>query len=208
MTVRVGASGPLFHIAHEASENAIAAEHSSFVAILFSAFALEAWVNDLLDNVQCEDPYWSPPETKTLAAFADQLEGRGSSIELRIQLIAAGLTGKAMDAGRQPYQDFALLIRIRNMLVHAKPEHFESDSSQNEPHAILRKLEERGVFELERAGVVNLLHGTLTIPAVGRWAYGAAIRMVEALGEMLPQGGLRSSMEIAFGKYPPEVADS
>lgn len=207
-TVRVGASGPLFHIARKASLHGIAAEHSSFVAILFSAFALEAWVNELLDLVQCDDSYWSPPETKLLAAFASQLERRNTSLDLRIQLIATGLRGQPLDPGRQPYQDFALLVRIRNVLVHAKPEHFDNGSgAQNEPHAILRELEERGVFELERVGVVNLLHGTLTMRSVGKWAYGAATRMAEALAEMLPPSGLRSSMEIAFGKYPPEIAN-
>lgn len=207
-TVRVGASGPLFHIAHKASLQAIAAEHSSFVAILFSALALEAWINDLLDHVQCDDSYWSPPETQLLAAFASQLERRNSSLDLKIQLVATGLRGQPFDPGRQPYQDFALLVRIRNVLVHAKPEHFDNGlGAQNEPHAILRELEERGVFELERVGVVNLLHGTLTMSSVGRWAYGAAIRMAEALAEMLPRSGLRSSMEISFGKYPPEMAD-
>jgi hypothetical protein len=207
-TVRVGASGPLFHIARDASLHKIAAEHSSFVAILFSALALEAWVNELLDLVQCDDSYWSPRETKLLAAFAGQLERRDASLDLKIQLIATGLRGQPFDLGRQPYQDFALLIRIRNVLVHAKSEVFENESgTPHEPHSILRQLEERGVFELERVGVVNLLYGTLTMSSVGNWCYGAATRMAEALAEMLPPSGLRSSMEIAFGKFPPEVAN-
>lgn len=205
-TIRMGFGGPLFHIAREASENSVAGEHSSFVAILFSFFALEAWVNDLLDHVQSGDPHWSPLAVQSLMGFANELEGKGVSLELKIQLIAIGLAGRAFDRGRKPLQDSALLTRIRNALVHAKPEHIDIDAnSPHRPHSILEQLEERGVLKLERVGVVNPLHGTLSNPEVGRWAFGTAVAMAEAVAEMLPASGLRTSTEMAFGKFPPEV---
>jgi hypothetical protein len=63
------------------------------------------------------------------------------------------------------------------------------------------------VVELERKGVIHPLYGTLGMLSVGRWAYQTAVSVAEAIAEMLPLSGLRTSSEFAFGKLPPELQD-
>jgi hypothetical protein len=74
-------------------------------------------------------------------------------------------------------------------------------------HTILEQLGERGVIELERAGVIHPLLGTLTLPAVGKWALLAAAAMAQGIAEMIPNSTLRVATEIAFGKFPPGLID-
>jgi hypothetical protein len=44
-----------------------------------------------------------------------------ASIDFRVRLAHWIMTGRMMDRGSQPYQDFTLLISLRNDLVHTRP---------------------------------------------------------------------------------------
>lgn len=204
--VKVGSSGPLFVVARKASQEHLSAEHSSLIAILFSAFALEAWVNDLLTNVRLGGAYWSPAGVESLAKIAEEIDDRTASLDLKVQLVAIALSGQAFDRGQQPFQDFALLIRIRNALVHGRPEHIELKvEPPRKHHSVLEQLAERGLVDLDRKGTIHPLLGGLSHPSVGRWAHSTSVAMAQTIAEMIPDSGLRRAVEISFGKFPPDI---
>lgn len=112
-----------------AIDQQIFAEHRSAVtaAIFASVAFLEASINELFasadhDNLEVGGGRGGLPQRgrQLLALLSEPLE-RASTLD-RYQL-ALGLLGhKPLETGAQPYQDAALLVKLRNMLVHYRPE--------------------------------------------------------------------------------------
>ena len=63
----------------------------------------------------------APPEAATFAQIMGDAEEDHASIDFKLRLAHWIVTGRPMDKGSKPYQDFALLMRLRNDLVHTKP---------------------------------------------------------------------------------------
>lgn len=122
---------------------------SIFAAVSF----LEATVNELfadaVDN-SCEVIKPLNPDVKALMADIWELIGPRKAFSIldkfRIALILA--RKQPFNAGASPYQDIDSLIRLRNALVHYKPEWVTAGSDTNQN--ALRKIEQRlrGKFPL------------------------------------------------------------
>jgi hypothetical protein len=114
----------LFHVARQAHERIRVDPQpeeitsSALTAIVFSASALEAFMNELelwLSYMLATDP--AADSRLTTLASLQEIEGEKGSIRLKYMLAAAAL-GRPLSKGQQPYQDFSLLIDLRNALVH------------------------------------------------------------------------------------------
>jgi hypothetical protein len=57
-------------------------------------------------------------------------EGKRSDILLNYQMLLLFSEQGPLDKGTQPYQDAALLIKLRNLLVHFRPESVSSDADK------------------------------------------------------------------------------
>lgn len=124
-------AGHLFHIAEQAysrlpingpSEGADSSD--ALVAIVFSAAALEAFLNESGElALQSTD---SPLESVPLAlrnvgiAMAQAEDGRGSP-QLKYLVGRTILEQQPIDKGQSSYQHLDLLFKIRNEIVHLKP---------------------------------------------------------------------------------------
>jgi hypothetical protein len=93
----------------------------ALVAILFSAAAVEAFVNEFPELLFFLGRGIIPPEMRALEQLLRVAEDQNASVTLKLQIIAASASGKALDKSRQPYQDYSLLIALRNKLVHLIP---------------------------------------------------------------------------------------
>jgi len=60
-------------------------------------------------------------EVSTFAQMMGDADDDHASIDFRVRLAHWIMTGRMMDRGSQPYQDFTLLISLRNDLVHTRP---------------------------------------------------------------------------------------
>lgn len=105
-----------------------------------------------------------------------------------MQLLSVALSGVQMDQGAQPYQDFNLLLTIRNMVAHQRPERLpDTGGAPAESQHVLNGLVTRGLLSsLPSADTIHTTFGGITDPAVASWALEAALRMVRAVGELLP----------------------
>jgi hypothetical protein len=93
-------------------------ERPALVSVVFSVIALEAFINEMTEFAQ----NLTLPKTPEVIVFIQMMgEADHTSLEFRLQLAHWILTGRLMDKGSQPYQDFALLISLRNDLVHTRP---------------------------------------------------------------------------------------
>jgi hypothetical protein len=221
------ACGPLFSVARDAYVRAAAAEADSseafdaaLTAIVFSAVSLEAFINEVAIYATFPSATDSSPELVTsYAALAAEIENNNGGVRLKFLLLSSVFSGKSYDQGAAPYQDFSLLVDLRNALVHHKPvdrivmgTEVKAVSSPKDQDALaarplIRKLRGKAISpsrELSGAPLIALL-GT---PLAARWACDTAIAMVQSVPELMTdsapsfKAGITRSMLIAFEPLP------
>jgi hypothetical protein len=117
-------SHALFYIAKQAAINAasrVSLQDNVMIAIVFSVVGAEAFINEAFEVASQFGPGES--EQKRIEAFTElgrQIEESRGSLELKYQVARWIFAGEAFDRSAAPYQDFVLLIAVRNALVHYK----------------------------------------------------------------------------------------
>ena len=164
-------------------------QHRSYTigAVMSAATFLEAAINELFQKAIDKDPYVFLPEfdarlREAMAASWDDVEE--FSILGKYQ-IALSLTGKqAFPKGESPYQEADDLVRLRNALVHYKP---EWDTDLQEHKKIEDRLRSRNIPEnpLISSGATYLPHRCLS-HGLASWAVKSACafysQFVERMG--------------------------
>jgi hypothetical protein len=97
-------------------------------AILFSIFAVEAFINDLSMMLGELAAINLPEPMAMLADALPELEESKVQLKLKVRLVYFILTGQRLDRGAEPFQSFSLLVDIRNKLVHNRGSFIQSTS--------------------------------------------------------------------------------
>jgi len=120
--VRFFEAGRLFDIATQAGENVKAKDPrmgghvEALTSIVFCVIALEAFLNEMTESAEDNQNHDYEPEAVGL--FARMMRDMESaSLENKLVMSSWVLTGKNLDRGAQPFQDFASLITLRYHLV-------------------------------------------------------------------------------------------
>ena len=117
---------------HRLSSNQTKAQ----ISVIFAAASLEAFINETADWARQVSNFSSQPDRiMTLAQVLTDAEKSRASVQAKYQLVHWILFSKAYEQGSNPYQDFALLMELRNSLMHIKPR-----------PAVISRLESRGLF--------------------------------------------------------------
>lgn len=183
--------------AHDRSTNTATASgdwttgssEAALASIVFSWIALECFVNEVPEYIA------STPEievTKKLLTFANTLqraEESHSSTALKYQVGYALLSGECYNKGAQPHQDFNLLQRIRNALMHYKADvlDFSEGSSETVPNKLVDELRSRKLLEPEEAKGPRPLVNRLGRPKIAAWAHNAVGGMIKSLIDNMPK---------------------
>lgn len=181
----------------------------SLVAVVFSVLSLEAFLNECVEAIH-SDEFSTPEPGPTFAEILNEVDELRSSFTLRCQLARILLAGHPYDKGKAPYQDLALLVRLRNALVHFKPDNFRfdpnvGDFTQSRPK-VLKELASRGIVEAPREGDWSSWIVFIK-PPVSSWAIETAQAMMKSLTQMLPDSLLRSSFSDSLGLCAECAAD-
>jgi hypothetical protein len=91
--------------------------------------------------------------------------------------------------GKQPYQDFDLLYRLRNAIVHLNPDraqYLDDGSRLGRPHKVAASLESRGVLKRSGNAAEETWLGLISSPAVAKWAYDTVFHIAKAIHDALP----------------------
>lgn len=146
-------------------------------AIVFSGAALEAFIDEVMSLASQEFPGLKPgPDSiKSFASLVFEVEQFHGSIILKFLLANEVFTGRTYDKGAQPYQDFALLIELRNAIVHIKSrEEVELDTSGfmiSNPPRVIQGLSSRKITaEFDPPDLHAALISHVSTRAVARWA--------------------------------------
>jgi hypothetical protein len=108
-----------------ASDQVAPAPTDSLVAIVFSCFAAEAFINELGAVAGREHVSGFRPSTPDLGKLSSELamaEARRDSTLKKFVLAHGVLKASDIDTGREPFQSFARLMELREWIAHSKPD--------------------------------------------------------------------------------------
>ena len=218
-------SGCLFGIAKQAYERAKAAakhdrsfeQREPLIAIVFAAAAAEGFINEMRELALqcCGVPPWAgvgpePDQVENLGSLLSEVEGAGGTTKLKFLVGKLALSGRPFDKGANPYQDFAMLLDLRNSLVHLKFDRIEypqiNEVRVQHPD-VINKLRSKNILaEFEDEQSLPSWVVLVSTPAVARWACNAIAAIVKDLVGSIPDSELRRKAELfyyQFGAFAP-----
>lgn len=141
-----------------------------------------------------------PPSVASCSAMLVQLEKSRVDTETKFVWASICLKNVPYDKGSKPFQDFSVLVRLRNQLIHPNIEgwlgYLDSEMEPLLDHKRLhRELSSRKLIlpsvVPEHMSLVDLISTRST----ARWAYNTAVAMIQSVLEMTPAGSFRDSLE-------------
>lgn len=108
-----------------------------------------------------------------------------------MQLAALALTGKPIDKGGPPYQDFDLLFKVRDEIAHGKAHRlsFTASGVEAEPRKLLARLYDKKFISDPAARPAESFLSRITTPALCRWAVSAARDVIRYVVGLIPPEG-------------------
>jgi hypothetical protein len=213
-TMRTLETGVLFSVAVDAASGIKAplragGQRAALTSIVFSVVALEAFMNEMTEyaNESVSTLAASvPPEVKLFAQVMTDAEESRAKFESKLSLGKWILSGKNLDRGAQPYQDLGLLIRLRNDLVHFKP---------NDRFVLGTPIEEGHKALIQRFGNKNILANNKSMAgdwtylvqtkAVAEWSCRTAAQVVRDFCFGTPQSGFESVLNFLLGTFESSI---
>jgi hypothetical protein len=110
------------------------AEHRAYVtgAIIVSVASLEATINEVFISARDNDNLFNVFDHTTPKALTELFNiVERSEILQKYQFVLIGANKEVFECGKSPYQAVYCLIKLRNVLVHYKP---EWDTDSKNPH--------------------------------------------------------------------------
>jgi len=170
---------------------AIHRQNDALVAIIFAALSLEAFINEL--GTLAKDAKDNGNNESFLNSLIDaidesRIENQKDKTTRAKFLNASNALSQKFDVGKRPYQDFADLFRLRDCLVHLKPEdRLEVDLDDDWIYSgrkLIDRLRSKNIL-LDSTEVKSLPLLVSTAKAA-KWACDIAAEMVIAILDKIP----------------------
>jgi hypothetical protein len=185
-------SGHLLGIARNAYKSLTPTMAEAQVVIAFSAMALEAFLNEI-EDLSAQDLMAENDRLRALGQILATAEASRASAIFKIELSHVLLTGKTIDRGAHPYQDLGLLFKLRNLIVHPRPESVILNPEPDESHPnIVSSLAARGIIEPPASGAAIAWRQYVFVPTVAAWAHNVAVGTISWFVDLLPDGHLKT----------------
>lgn len=213
--VRSYAAGHLFFLAKSAYERTKGGKSArepgksdAIVAIIFSASALEAFINELPEMASADVEHLGikqPELVKSFATIMNEIEDSRGSTRLKFlqaYLILSG--GKTYDINKKPFQDFSNLFKLRDSFLHLKPQGEYITNSKNEfirvstPKSI-SGLPKNILAKFETKVVANWI-SVVSTQAAAKWACDTASEMAYTILRVIPDSHFRKSAVSTYEK--------
>jgi hypothetical protein len=195
--------------------------NETITCVLMSALSTEAFINELgplmMSAVSHFDEEFLPekPVVMNLGALLDEAEKGRATTAFKYQTAAVALTGRAFDTSCNPFQDFADLCSLRNLLVHLRPgDTIDAAGNIVPAEKVIRGFQQRGLThrrppvkgkKRDEPGISWL--NDLQTDRMAVWAYRTAVNIIAAVVDMLPgsmeltaAGWLKASLEAPLSK--------
>jgi len=172
----------------------------AITSIVLSCILLESFINESYEPIRYL------PRTEILSGLVNYAQCMEmmvrdmNSIEEKYCMALKNFSEGHFDKGKNPYQNFAMLIKIRNDIVHNKAEvqitEFElngESKSKNKIPKWVRHLITCGII-FESNSVENFID-LLGSEKVATWAFESSIEIIEHLISLVPNGKFRADLE-------------
>jgi hypothetical protein len=129
-----------------------------------------------------------------------ELEERKEALLIKFHMGLLVFSGSTWDEGTQPFQDFKLLVTVRNHIVHMKADRWESKLTPrgSEPRSLdqypkfIAAFQQRKIVGASASGSwLELINDK----RVARWACETAAKIAEAFVESVPDGYYKQSLK-------------
>ncbi|MBR9910408.1 MAG: hypothetical protein GYB33_08675 [Gammaproteobacteria bacterium] len=117
----------LYRIATEARDRSSESQEQALVSLMFSFNALEAFINETVTCCKMTTVGRLAEHEKTYYSIMNDLQKNKASTQIKFDLGKLLLSGVSWNHNEKPYQDFKLLLKVRNELVHRKSEMHEEE---------------------------------------------------------------------------------
>ena len=205
----------LFGLAVEAAREIKAAprdggKRRALISVVFSVIALESFINEMTDYAQdmtAYQPSVEGPEAVLFAQVMGDAEDAHARLESKFTLAKWIVSGQNTDRGGQPYQDFALLIRLRNDLVHTKPNKLfvYGETTMEEAHgALLKRFKGKDI--LAGDGITGSWTYLIQTKAVAEWSCRTAALVVNDLCSLVPKVGFGTVLDFVNQAFQSHIA--
>jgi len=180
-------------------------QRSALVSVVFSVIALQSFVNEMTEHAQ----NMSSIQLAEVGVFAQMMgdaEEDRASLDFRLRLAHWILTGRMMDRGSQPYQDFALLIGLRNDLVHTKPNRLYTygKTTNEEAHSrLMKRFRDKNILAEENSASWTHLVQTR---AVAEWSCRSVARVVNEVCSGTSQSDLQKTLTFVNQMFQSYIA--
>ena len=196
-------------LAEDACKESKSGNNQPLAAIILSAIAVETFLNESVGVInpfltQRNDWENEPDKLEALRSIIGDLKKQRSSTRVKLQIAHFVLTGKSIKRGEQPYQDFDLLVKLRDKLVHSDVEEFEMvvrGKKEYEPHPLVKPLIDREVVKAPPKTSPPQLRPALNKPEVAEWALGVALQTIKFLIDLFPEGLTKDNLKFMSSKY-------
>jgi len=199
-------AGPIYALATRAYKRTKRAEderstgqEDAIVAVIFSVAAMETFINEIgtLTSMWSGDPTYfphEPPQIRILADLLEEIEAARGSIKSKFSLARMVLSGGIpYEKHRQPFQDFDLLVSLRNQLIHFKELNEMQWPEPNVPRIVERLRAKNILAEFPESIPQPILY--FQTRAVARWACNTAAAIVQSILDVIPESQLKKNTE-------------
>jgi hypothetical protein len=190
------------------------------VSIVFSVAAAEAFMNEIIElvpsaieNTKLLGMLAEHPGVAKFEALCTATEEARGSVKLKFMMGRLAFTGEVYDKGTRPYQDFDLLIKVRNWLLHMRPlDVFDWDPAKLLPGLMpltvevppfVKGLRSKNLLVDKAQNALPNSFYDLSTPAMASWACETVVAMVQSFIEVVPDTGqigcYRYTLNLFFG---------
>lgn len=195
-------SADLFAIAKKASRSRSKQSTSPIVAIMFSASALEAFINESTGLARTIPTAKRQKLVEGYAAVMAELEDRRESLLIKYHMALLVFSGATWNEGDRAFQDLKLLVAIRNAIVHMKTDTWQTPVGHPKPHPeraleqypkFIKVLEQKKIIDPPRKSRSWL--ELLRDQRVGHWACCTAARITDDFVHAVPDGSFKDALQ-------------
>jgi hypothetical protein len=186
-------------------DRAVQINMDGIVAVLFSASATEAFINELVALARmC--PATDPNCLRVFATLASQAVADKVPIRFKYEFAHTLFAGSGYDKGSEPYQSFDLLFKARDTFAHLKIDQAEFDigGTIRSPgySTLLDRFRSQNILaQIDLARYVNAapsLFEWFSTRAVARWACNTASEIVFSILDSIPDSQLKDQAEFFY----------
>lgn len=176
-------------------------------AVVFSVVALEGFINEVSELARKGQPdgQVNPPSVENFGQLLGEVEDERGGLRLKFMLAHWVFTGQTYDASRPPFQDFILLIKIRNAIIHHKTEGSLTQEVDGSIKVVgvpklISPFESKHILAKTEGGFIISWTYKIATAAFARWACNTSSQVINSIIDMVPECSFKESLKTRYQK--------